>query len=337
MLISFFGGEPLINIEFIKRIVSAVKKMNFEKNLNISFHITTNGTLLHKCLAFLVENNFSLLISLDGNKKNHTYRIFKNNKKNSFDEVIKNVDMIQQEYPEYFREKVAFNAVLHDRNSIKEIYEFISGRYNKFVKIQELNSLFVRSDQKEIYERMFHDKRKDEESLREDKSYPLSLVQENTIIFSDVRSFIKNDSINFYVSNLLYLSSKHVKRYPSSTCMPFAKKIFLSTHSDICLCEKIKQKYSLGKVDEDVMLDLSSIVKKYNIYFDGLQKICQACYSVRSCSVCMYNIENLDKLEDEAITCFAFQNREKYENKLSLIFSFFEKYPIYIKLLVENK
>lgn len=48
--------------------------------VNFQYNMTTNGVLLHKHIDYLVENGFRLLISLDGDKINHSYRI---NKKRS--------------------------------------------------------------------------------------------------------------------------------------------------------------------------------------------------------------------------------------------------------------
>ena len=93
--------------------------------------MTTNATLIHKYVKLLVKYNFELLISLDGNEKIIAIDITETTK-NSFHKVIENIDMIQKEYPEYFKNHIRFNAVLHNRNSVKEIYEFIYGRYKKY-------------------------------------------------------------------------------------------------------------------------------------------------------------------------------------------------------------
>lgn len=52
--ISFYGGEPLLNMSFIKDVVSFVnqKKMIHD----FGFTMTTNGILLDKHIDFFVEN-----------------------------------------------------------------------------------------------------------------------------------------------------------------------------------------------------------------------------------------------------------------------------------------
>ena len=75
-----------------------------------------------------MDNQFKMLISLDGDEKGQGYRTFMKDGTNSFWQAIRNIDRLQCEYPDFFEERVDFNAVLHDRNSVLEIYEFIYNR-----------------------------------------------------------------------------------------------------------------------------------------------------------------------------------------------------------------
>ena len=95
--ISFYGGEPLCNFSFIKKAVDYVKN-NPIKNKRIVYSMTTNAVLLEQYMDFLVKNNFEILISLDGNKYNDSYRVFKNGN-SSFDTVISNIDKLYSSYP----------------------------------------------------------------------------------------------------------------------------------------------------------------------------------------------------------------------------------------------
>lgn len=89
--ISFYGGEPLLNPQFIKEVISYLQERN--TSLNFSYTMTTNGILLDKYIDYLIENDFDLLISLDGNSFNNSYRIYKNGKL-SFDDLIRNIKHI---------------------------------------------------------------------------------------------------------------------------------------------------------------------------------------------------------------------------------------------------
>ncbi|MBA7551086.1 hypothetical protein ES705_43621 [subsurface metagenome] len=87
--------------------------------------MTTNAMLLDRYMDYLVQHDFRILISLDGNEKNHSYRV-DHAGKNSFKKVLANIKLLQQTFPDFFETNVYFNAVLHNRNSVAEIYKFIT-------------------------------------------------------------------------------------------------------------------------------------------------------------------------------------------------------------------
>ena len=70
-------------------------------------------------MDYLVEKNFSILISLDGNEVQSAYRVDKHGN-SSFSRVVRNVKKLQETYPDYFEKKVNFNSVLHNLNSVAE-------------------------------------------------------------------------------------------------------------------------------------------------------------------------------------------------------------------------
>lgn len=64
--VSFFGGEPTLNFELIKEVVKEVKKLAYVLNKGYSFYITTNGLMAQRKLEFLIDNDFTFVISSDG-------------------------------------------------------------------------------------------------------------------------------------------------------------------------------------------------------------------------------------------------------------------------------
>jgi uncharacterized protein len=336
LYIGFYGGEPLLNMNFIKQIVKVANQLKSEKEMDLSYSMTTNATLIHKHIHFLVANKFRLLISLDGNEENHSYRSFSKNNKNSFQKLIENMDMIQRDYPEYFASHVSFNAVLHNRNSVKDIYEFIYSRYRKIPRISELSLIDINPDKKDIIERMYHSKRKSESEYQKEESELLDTTHSELLLYKELTNFLKHISINSYISNITFLLHDVEKFLPTDTCLPFSKKIFLNTHNKLLPCEKINYKYSLGKVNENVMIDIQEITRQYNYYYNHLKKVCQYCYAYRLCGSCLFHIKNLDKLDTEEFVCDRFYDQNAFKNKLHRIFSFIEKYPNDFFQILEN-
>lgn len=336
MYISFYGGEPLLNMDFIKQIVLISKQLNEKKGLRIEYSMTTNATIIHKYIDFLVANKFNLMISLDGNEKNHSYRVFLKNKKSSFQIVRNNMDMIQRDYPEYFNKYVTFNAVLHNRNSVKDIFEFIYTRYNKIPRIAELNTRDIRLENKETLEKMYHSKWKSEAEYEKENSSLLHIMHGELLLYKELMNYLKYYSVNYYVSNINALLHIVEKQLPTGTCTPFSKKIFLTNQNRLLPCEKIKYSYSLGSVNEKVDIDILAVTQRYNFYYEHLKEKCQFCYAYRFCGVCIFQMNNIDSVGSEKFVCEKFQDQKKFKNKLQHIFSFLEEYPNDFSEILEN-
>ena len=105
---SFYGGEPLLNMPFIEEAVKYIEDLGL--NRKVFYSMTTNAMLLDRYMDYLVENDFHLLISLDGDKEGHGYRVDKSGN-NSFDRVIRNVKQCKatsKQVPRLFQIKCEF-------------------------------------------------------------------------------------------------------------------------------------------------------------------------------------------------------------------------------------
>jgi len=112
-IISFYGGEPLLNMEVIRACVEHVRIKYNEYYKNIHFVISTNGTLLDDDIVhYLVDNKIGLQISIDGPENVHNEnRLFKNGT-GSFEIIIKNLERIQKKFKDYYNNFILFKAVI---------------------------------------------------------------------------------------------------------------------------------------------------------------------------------------------------------------------------------
>jgi len=76
-IIQFFGGEPLLKFDSIKKIVTFCESNSDDK---FEYYVSTNGSLLNEeNTDYFAKKKFNIGISLDGNKKiNDKNRILKN-------------------------------------------------------------------------------------------------------------------------------------------------------------------------------------------------------------------------------------------------------------------
>lgn len=98
----FFGGEPLLAFDLIKRLVAyALEKRAQEGNLRqVSFNIFTNAVnLTDEQVAFFKEHRFSVFVSLDGPEVVHNrYRRMRNGS-GTFDKVFNHARWLASELP----------------------------------------------------------------------------------------------------------------------------------------------------------------------------------------------------------------------------------------------
>lgn len=106
--IGFYGGEPLLEFDLIKKVVAYAKCVASDNDMDVRFSMTTNGTLLtDEKIHFLAQHEFSVMVSLDGNKESHDrYRVFKNRanpeeRRGSFDVVTRKMARFVELYPNY--------------------------------------------------------------------------------------------------------------------------------------------------------------------------------------------------------------------------------------------
>ncbi len=87
--IHFYGGEPLLNLSVIRATVAYAKQQARRQGKEIVFEITTNGTLLNEAvIAFLRDEAFHVLVSLDGPSAVHDeVRVFPDGR-SSHDQVL---------------------------------------------------------------------------------------------------------------------------------------------------------------------------------------------------------------------------------------------------------
>lgn len=317
LAIGFYGGEPLLNMDFIKKVVNEVNTIN-EYNIPIKYSMTTNATLLHNHYDFLVNNKFGLLISLDGNEFNHSYRTYKNGM-NSFHAVIKNIDALRQKYPAYFDKNVNFNAVLHNRNSVESIYDFIFNRYGKKPRIGELADTGICNNKKEEFMTLFHTKRESFDAINASLKSTIDILEAPSYNF--LLHFI-NHYTPFTYLNMSGLFLDEKTYLPTGTCQPFSKKIYHTINNRLLPCERIDYKYSLGKIEDNtVCIDIDKITEKYNYLYKKVIRSCNKCYASKFCGVCLYSIDNIDSLSPK---CQFFYNKKKFMNLLKLMFGLIE-------------
>lgn len=87
--VDFFGGEPLMNWDVVKRLVEYGRSIEKEYDKKFRFTLTTNGVLLNdEVLEFINKEMSNVVLSIDGREQVHNkMRPFRNGK-GSYDMIV---------------------------------------------------------------------------------------------------------------------------------------------------------------------------------------------------------------------------------------------------------
>lgn len=87
--VDFFGGEPLMNFDVVKKIVEYARSIEKQHNKNFRFTITTNGLLLtDDKIDFINKEMSNVVLSLDGRKEINDKLRVTPNQKGSYDVIV---------------------------------------------------------------------------------------------------------------------------------------------------------------------------------------------------------------------------------------------------------
>jgi len=308
--ICFYGGEPLLNFNLIKKIVEYTdsNKLKYDR---FRYSLTTNGLLLDKYSEFLVKKNFNLLISLDGDERNNGYRLLKN-KKHSYTKVIKNVFTLRKNNKKYFTENIKFNSVLSDKNSVESIYDFMINSFEKKPKISELDTTFIRPDKEKEFKKIYNTFANSINSSKKksflEKEYLMESPKGKFLV-----DYVYNNKKYFIKSFNDLLVDSNNNQSMTGSCIPLKHRIFLDTNGNIFPCERVSKDHVMGKVSKDgVDIWFKKISKKYNKIFKILSDHCETCYRKSSCPVCILKIEKIRT----NYKCPSWINDKEYAKKL---------------------
>ncbi|MEN8908019.1 MAG: Cys-rich peptide radical SAM maturase CcpM [Clostridiales bacterium] len=281
--LGFYGGEPLIEMNIIKKCVQYCKIHGEGKN--IIYNMTTNGSLLNKENAkFLVENNFRLTVSLDGNKNiNDKNRVFKGGK-GTFDIVRNNLLSIKNYYPDFFEKNINLSIVIDPRNEFDEIKELF---YNgDFLKECRTKITFVDD---EYLDNRIEAKDNFEEDYEYEKFkallYFLGRIEKNELPKLVLKEI---DDINSGISQLKYEIDKiYEKTHHSGPCVPGTTRMLINTDGDFYPCERVKENCEKVKIGDIYSgFNYKRVEELLNIG-KLTENECKNCFAHSLCDICL--------------------------------------------------
>lgn len=310
--LSFYGGEPLLELDKIVELINYAKLSAKRNNIDVRFSVTTNGTLLtDKAIHIFVTHNVAVFISLDGDKETHDrYRIFSRGKSGSYDIILRNMNRFVALYPNYDNRGIVLTVtattdISKSESEIKKLRKkyplFVS---NFVVPVADKNrSVYLNMNRghsscldnhcsksiPDIYDKVEYDSWKDEWYVyfRKRKNVFIDSlcncnspeeVQSLCNEYPIISEFVKNRFKRVHARNVV---SSFAQSSPviHISCFPGAVRTYCSMKGDLYPCERcgFNNIFKIGRFDSGL----------------DVEKICQVLinYTIIACDCnnCIYN------------------------------------------------
>lgn len=295
--IGFYGGEPLLNFELIKKCVNYIEQ-NYDFN-HVDYTISTNGSLLTKSTAkWLMEHQFTIYVSLDGPEDEHDRcRVYKDGT-GTFKDVMKNISMIM----DLNYKKIFIMSVYDIKSDLFKIEKFFNDIKIPLSIIGEVDNGVRNSYYNQFTE---EDYLNFNNQLKRAENYYLENIEycnkQNSPFTHLFGGIIRSDLCD---ANSLGLSDPFITY--TATCFP-GYKIFVDTGGVFYICERVASFFPIGNVEEG--LNYQRIVEIMREYFEHMDK-CVDCKMKTRCKRCFRDFETDIGFKLSSKVCECIESRE---------------------------
>lgn len=312
--IGFYGGEPLLRFDLIQEVFLYAERIFANKT--VSYSMTTNAVMLsEEIIRSMVAHNVAIQISIDGPEKIHDKNRRNALGEGSFKKVIENLEIIHQNYPRYYREKITFNAVFDGSCTYDDLLPFFTTHHlfrDNFVKISGLNTAIPNNlcSYPELKDARILSSRKNAvlfyyKSIS-DPQYIPNKTLEQLFSFWMVENGLKRQPLPLFSEHIHY-----------GLCIPGVSRLFVSTDGTFHVCEKVSEECNgptcIGNLASG--FDLTKVRALMNLQ-NSSDKGCSECWAIQLCRVCAAMINMQDNNWEQALNQLCNSSREALERQL---------------------
>lgn len=269
--IVFYGGEPLLMFDKIKKIVEYANSLSS----NFKYSFTTNGIGLvnghQKMIDFFIKHNFLITVSIDGDQETHDRNRITKTGMGSHSIIMNNLKRIKEYDLNFFNSNIIVNSVIPDVTSINKINTF----FDSF-DIQKSQIRFSPVIQNQV--RMADNIDASIMQTISAKSLKSSIKTKSPVIFTP----IEHNYIDSIMRKIHYRELDDNAKNGKKLCTPFSNRTYVRTNGDIQFCERIGN-YKKVSDYEYILQTSEEIISEFKEF---KEKDCGSCFAYNFCEMC---------------------------------------------------
>lgn len=312
--VSFYGGEPLLSYDLLRRCAEHVRQARPLDDVRLS--LTTNGALLAGEIAgFLAAEKFSIVVSLDGPEAVHDRHRRTKTGSATWRLVCRNLAAFLDAHPEYRTNGLLrFNAVATGETDLLEVEQFF-GSCGLFT-----DSMALEIGQQRYVPGATPPGGSDALATSRDALYRqfLDHLRSGWVTENYARrcrwveaSFFDKPFIGFHKRGYL---TPHLPQSMSllNTCVPGGRKVFVTTDGNYLPCERVVPSDELVMGHAAAGMDVPRIVALLVRWAAAARDRCRYCWCLPTCKVgCFATLPDLTP-EAMAKACAACRRQTHY-------------------------
>lgn len=302
LTISFYGGEPLLNMSFVKTTL-ALSKERFPEDTE--YTISTNGILLsEENIRFAIANDIIMNVSIDGCPTLHDKNRHTSNNQPSFDIVHNNLARVRDNIV-YWYSKVRLLVTMESYSDLLQIAEY----WATDELLKDVSPFLI--------------------SLIAPNYSCQGSVEENpTSEILSLLSYYADHRYNLFCKSFFELftsaiENRQIYEMPGAilpyVCLPNNYKCFIDVNGNIGICEKVSDHLRFGSLRDGIDYDkINTVVTEHA----SIRKSrCQNCWTYRLCQTCYHNLDMTDEVWEQDCK----RNRSLIECKLRIYLELAER------------
>jgi uncharacterized protein len=279
--VSFYGGEPTLNMEAIRAAVAVVE----DTKRQARFSLTTNAySLSDETLRYFVDHSFSVLASIDGPAAVHNRFRKTAGGQDTFAAAYRTLERLRAMDESFFKANVRLSAVIGPPYDIRLLQEFFDA--DPLFEGTSMRASTISEDSTTFFDNLKPDadivprSGADFASMKED--YKRNLIDGAPYRSRFLAGLFEGPFIKLQKRGLF--PGYGGCHYANSQCLPGVRRMFVNPTGKILVCEKVNQTLEIGDIYRG--FDLEAIERIVTTYIDESNVRCLGCVANRFCSAC---------------------------------------------------